>query len=400
MAHSCTARHAWPPTPPRPWTPVHNVAIPEADQPPDHEADTLTPEDIRMTDQPWQKPAIPPLAHHLAPALLARIDAKTKPPGSLGRLEEIALRLGLMQGTTEPVLRAPTVVVFAGDHGFAAEGVSPFPPEVTPQMVANFLAGGAGINVFARAAGLAVKVVDAGVAVDLPAHPDLLSLKVRAGTRNALHEPALTTEEVDLCLARGAQVTAALAAQGCNAILPGEMGIANSSAAALLTSALVPLPLEQCVGIGAGHDPAGLTRKQEVLARVQQRHPAVHEPLAALAAFGGCEIAMMAGAMLEAAARRMLVVVDGLIATSAALVAVRIAPAALDYMLFAHASGDRSHRQALAALGARPLLDLDLRLGEATGAALAWPLIAASAAFLAEMATFDSAGVSGRSAEA
>jgi nicotinate-nucleotide--dimethylbenzimidazole phosphoribosyltransferase len=349
-----------------------------------------------MTERPWQAPAIPPLAQHLAAALQARIDTKTKPPGSLGRLEEIALHLGLIQGTTEPELRAPTVVVFAGDHGLAAEGVSPFPADVTPQMVANFLAGGAGINVFARAAGLAVKVVDAGVAVELPPHPDLLALKIRAGTRNALHEPALTADEVELCLVRGGEVVAALAAQGCNAILPGEMGIGNSSAAALLTSALLPLPLEQCVGIGAGHDAAGLARKLAVLARVQQRHAFVGDPLAALAAFGGCEIAMMAGAMLEAASRRMLVVVDGLIATAAALVAIRVAPAARDYMLFAHASGDHAHGKALAALGARPLLDLGLRLGEGTGAALAWPLIAASAAFLAEMATFESAGVSRR----
>ena len=214
-----------------------------------------------MTNHSWQPPAIPKLAQHLAPALQARIDAKTKPPGSLGRLEEIALLLGLMQDSEEPVLRAPTVVVFAGDHGFAAEGVSPFPPEVTPQMVANFLAGGAGINVFARAAGLAVKVVDAGVAVELAPHADLLALKVRAGTRNALHEPALTAEEVTHCLVRGASVVAGLAATGCNAILPGEMGIGNSSAAALLTSALAPAPLADCVGIGAGHDPAG-TRPQ------------------------------------------------------------------------------------------------------------------------------------------
>jgi nicotinate-nucleotide--dimethylbenzimidazole phosphoribosyltransferase len=302
----------------------------------------------------------------------------------------------MIQATTEPVLRAPTVVVFAGDHGLAAEGVSPFPPEVTPQMVANFLAGGAGINVFARAAGLAVVVVDAGVAADLPPHPDLLLLKVRAGTRNALHEPALTDEEVTLCLARGALVAAGLAEQGCNAFLPGEMGIGNTSAAALLTSALASLPLDECIGVGAGHDPAGLARKRAVLARVQQRHPEVRDPLAALAAFGGCEIAMMAGAMLEAASRRMLVVVDGVIATSAALVAVRLAPGAAGYMLFAHASGDTSHARALEALGATPLLDLGLRLGEATGAALAWPLVAASVAFLDEMATFESAGVSGR----
>ncbi len=350
-----------------------------------------------MTDTtPWQPPAIPPLVRDLTAALQARIDNKTKPPGSLGRLEELALRLGLMQGTTRPVLTAPVVLVFAGDHGFAAAGVSPFPPEVTPQMVANFLAGGAGINVFARLAGLPVKVVDAGVAAELPPHPDLYRLKVRAGTRNALDEPALTPEEVALCLDRGAQLVAGLAAQGCNAILPGEMGIGNSSAAALITSALLDLPLADCVGVGAGHDAAGLARKRAILARVQARHPDARGPLEALAAFGGCEIAMMAGAMLEAASRRMLVVVDGIIATSAVLVAARLAPAVLDYAVFAHVSGDGPHRAAVEALGGKPLLNLGLRLGEATGGALAWPLVRAAAAFLEEMATFETAGVSER----
>jgi nicotinate-nucleotide--dimethylbenzimidazole phosphoribosyltransferase len=349
-----------------------------------------------MTDHSWHPPAIPPLAQHLAADLQARIDAKTKPPGALGRLEEIALQLGLMQATTHPELRKPTVVVFAGDHGLAAEGVSPFPPEVTPQMVANYLAGGAGINVFARAANLAIVVVDAGIAVDMPPHPDLLVRKVRCGTRNALHEDAMTDAEVALCLSRGAEVVAGIAEAGCNAILPGEMGIGNTSAAALLTSALAPAPLDECIGIGAGHVGAGLAHKKAVLAKVQQRRPDVHDPFAALVAFGGCEIAMMVGAMLEAASRRMLIVVDGLIATSAALVAARIAPAVSDYMQFAHASGDRSHHHALTALGGRPLLDLGLRLGEATGAALAWPLIAAAAGFLAEMATFESAAVSQR----
>jgi nicotinate-nucleotide--dimethylbenzimidazole phosphoribosyltransferase len=348
----------------------------------------------------WQPPAIPPLAHDLAAALAARIDAKTKPPGSLGRLEELALQLGLMQGTLHPVLTAPAVLVFAGDHGFAAEGVSPFPPEVTPQMVANFLAGGAGINVFARLAGLPVKVIDAGVAADLPPHPDLMALKVRPGTRNALHEPALTADEVALCLDRGGQVVAGLSAHGCNAVLPGEMGIGNSSAAALLASALLGLPLADCVGVGAGHDAAGLARKRDILARVQARHPDVDGPLAALAAFGGCEIAMMAGAMLAAASRRMVVMVDGIIATSAFLVAVRLAPAVRDYAVFAHVSGDGPHRLMVEALGGRPLLDLGLRLGEGTGAALAWPLVCAATAFLQDMATFETADVSGRAAAA
>jgi len=252
--------------------------------------------------------------------------------------------------------------------------------------------------VFARLAGLRVKVIDAGVAADLPPHANLYALKVRAGTRNALHEPALTPDEVALCLDRGGQVVAGLAAQGCNAILPGEMGIGNSSAAALLTSALLGWKLDDCVGIGAGHDAAGLARKRAILARVQARHPEAHTPLEALAAFGGCEIAMMAGTMLEAASRRMLVMVDGIIATSAALVAARLAPGVLDYAVFAHVSGDGPHRAAVEALGGQPLLDLGLRLGEATGGALAWPLVRAAAAFLEEMATFDSAGVSDRAA--
>jgi nicotinate-nucleotide--dimethylbenzimidazole phosphoribosyltransferase len=345
----------------------------------------------------WTCPEIPPLAKELEPQLRARIDHKTKPPGSLGRLEELALQIGLMQATTTPVLRSPIVLVYAGDHGFAVEGVSPFPPEVTPQMVQNFLAGGAGINVLARQAGLPIKVIDAGVANPLPVHRDLIDLKVRTGTRNALHEPALTPIEVDLCLERGSQLIRELSQRGTNAILPGEMGIGNSSAAALLYSALLGLPLDECVGVGAGHDSAGYARKKAILARVQARHPGITTPREALAAFGGCEIAMMAGSMLEAASRRMLIMVDGFIATSALIVAWKINPAVLDYCVFAHASGDGPHRLAVNALGGKPLLDLGMRLGEATGAAMAWPIVRASVAFLNEMATFDSAGVSKQS---
>ncbi|MFA5262843.1 MAG: nicotinate-nucleotide--dimethylbenzimidazole phosphoribosyltransferase [Opitutaceae bacterium] len=208
----------------------------------------------------WTVPSIPSLAHELEPALRARIANKTKPTGSLGRLEEIALRLGLMQATTTPKLVAPTVLIFAGDHGFAREGVSPFPPEVTPQMVLNILAGGAGINVLARLSNLPVKVIDAGVASDLPDHPDLFKLKVRPGTRNALYEDALTPAEVELCLQRGTEIVRLLSA-------------------------------------------AGVARKLDILTRVQRNRPAVTHPLDALAAYGGCEIAMMTGAMLEAVAR-------------------------------------------------------------------------------------------------
>jgi nicotinate-nucleotide--dimethylbenzimidazole phosphoribosyltransferase len=346
----------------------------------------------------WTLPSIPPLATELTPQLQARINNKTKPPGSLGRLEEIALKLGLMQATTHPKLQKPTVLIFAGDHGFAREGVSPFPPEVTPQMVLNFLAGGAGINVLARLSGLTIKIIDAGVASDLPDHADLIKRKVRYGTRNALHEDALTAEEVEICLAHGAAIVRELSEKGTNAILPGEMGIGNSSAAALIYSALLGAPLAECVGVGAGHDAPGLAKKFSILSRVQKRRPNIIEPLDVLAAFGGCEIAMMTGAMLEAASRRMLIMVDGIIATSAFLVAARLNPAVLDYALFAHVSGDGPHRLAVNALGGKPLIDLGLRLGEGTGAAMAWPIVRAAVAFLDEMATFESAGVSERSA--
>jgi nicotinate-nucleotide--dimethylbenzimidazole phosphoribosyltransferase len=337
------------------------------------------------------------LAHEIEPVLRRRIDTKTKPPGSLGRLEDLALRLGLVQATAEPVLRAPTVVVFAGDHGLAAEGVSPYPAEVTRQMVLNFLAGGAAINAFARQHGLALQVVDAGVAGELPEHPDLLARNVRRGTRNALHEPALTLDEATLCLERGAGVVRALAAAGTNIVLFGEMGIGNSSAAALLCAAVLGLPLAECVGRGAGHDEAGLARKRSVLERVWARHASdIGSPLGALAAFGGCEIAMTTGAMLEAAARRMVILADGFIVTSALAVAAAVDRAVLDYCIFAHGSAERGHAAALAALGARPLLDLGLRLGEGTGAALAWPLLVSASTFLRDMATFESAGVSNR----
>jgi nicotinate-nucleotide--dimethylbenzimidazole phosphoribosyltransferase len=339
---------------------------------------------------------IPPLSSRVTDALRARIDAKTKPHGSLGRLEELALRMGQMHDTDAPELRGGTVLVFAGDHGLAAEGVSPFPSAVTAQMVANFLAGGAAINVFARQNGLDLKVVDAGVAAELAPHPALIAAKVRAGTRNALHEAALTPEEVEECLRRGSEIVDTLSAGGSNAVLFGEMGIGNTSAAALLMSALIDVPVEECAGRGAGHDDAGLARKRAVLAAVRARHGVLGGAREALAAYGGCEIAMMTGAMLAAAERRMLIVNDGFIVSAALLCAARIEPRVLDYAVSAHGSAEQAHECLLAALGQRPLLGLGLRLGEGTGAALAWPLLVAACGFLREMATFASAGVSER----
>jgi len=278
-------------------------------------------------------PEIPPLAMNLSSSLQSKIDNKTKPLGSLGRLEELAHSLGLMQVTTAPELHKPTVLVFAGDHGLAAEGVSPFPAEVTVQMVANFLAGGAAINVLVRQHGLALKVVDAGVAAELAPQPSLISAKVRAGTRNALYEPALTAAEVELCLENGRQIVDDLARDGTNVVLFGEMGIGNTSAAALLMSALLDLPVAECVGCGAGHDDEGLARKRVTLTAVRERHAHVADARAALAAFGGCEIAMLAGAMLTAASHRMVIVNDGFIVTAALLCAARINPRVLDYVV-------------------------------------------------------------------
>lgn len=337
---------------------------------------------------------IPQLSLHLDAELRNRINDKTKPLGSLGKLERFVHRLGLMQGTTAPELRSPVILVFAGDHGLAKAGASPFPQEVTMQMVLNYLSGGAAINVFARQHRIPMQVIDAGVASPLPKHPDLLDLKVIAGTRNALEEAALTLEEVDLCLGRGAKVALDAIERGADTVMLGEMGIGNTAISALLISTLLDLPIEECVGRGAGHDDAGLVRKQLLCARVKERHGRVSTAREALAAYGGCEIAMMAGAMLATASRRKLVVVDGFIATAAAVVASRINSRVLDYCVFAHSSAESGHVKVVRKLGVEPLVDLGLRLGEATGAALIWPLLQSATAFLREMATFSSAGVS------
>lgn len=344
----------------------------------------------------WVVPKIRSVSRQLEVELRVRIDGKTKPLGSLGRLEELALQVGLIQGTTRPVLRGATVLVFAGDHGLAAEGVSPYPSAVTAQMVLNFLSGGAAINVFARQHGLAVRVVDSGVASALPPHPELITLAVRRGTRNALLEEAMTHEELVSCFDRSERLVRELAGGGTNAILPGEMGIGNTSSAALLCSALLGIPLEDCIGRGAGQDDVGLARKREILARVQARHAAASGPLEAMRAFGGFEIAMITGAMLAAASERMVIVVDGFIATAAVVVAAKLNPAVLDYCVFAHGSAESGHAPVMRVLKVKPLLDLGLRLGEGTGAVLAWPLILSAVKFLEEMATFASAGVSER----
>ena len=339
---------------------------------------------------------VAPATDTLDAALAAKIDGKTKPVGALGRLEALAFQIGRVRGSLAPTLDKPHLVVFAGDHGAAKTGISAYPQEVTWQMVENFLAGGAAINVFARANGLELVIVDAGVAHDFGVRSGLVDAKVGAGgTASYLAGAAMTAEQCTLAMQRGTEIVARLAADGCEAIGFGEMGIGNTASAALITHCLSGAPLAACVGRGTGLDDAGLARKHALLQQALDLWPERNaDPLAVLARYGGFEIAMMAGAMLAAAQRRLLVLVDGFICGAAALVAARIAPAFLDYAVFCHASAEAGHRVQLEALAARPLVTLDLRLGEGTGAALAWPLVRAACAFLNEMASFASAGVS------
>ena len=322
-----------------------------------------------------------------------KIDHKTKPLGALGQLETLALQLGLIQRSESPALHSPQMLVFAADHGIAAEGVSAYPQAVTVQMVGNMLAGGAAINVFARQHGFALQVVDAGVAAELPAHPCLQPRKIAMGTKNICHEAAMSRLEAQAALAAGIQVMQALPG---NVVAFGEMGIANTSPAALLLARLTGASINDATGRGTGVDDAQLRHKQGVLMRALARHPAT-DPLDAvgeLAALGGFEIAMMAGAMLQAASERRVVLVDGFIAGASALVAQALVPAVRDYLVFCHRSAETGHRLLLSYLEARALLELDLRLGEGTGALLAWPLVQSAANFLNEMASFESAGVS------
>jgi nicotinate-nucleotide--dimethylbenzimidazole phosphoribosyltransferase len=336
----------------------------------------------------YTPPAITPVDLALAPALQARLDGLAKPPGALGRLEALALRLGLIQGRTDPRVERVANYVFAGDHGLNAEGVSAYPSAVTQAMVATFLAGRASVNALARACEVEVEVVDAGVDAELPAHPALIDVKVRRGTRNAAREPAMTAAETFAAIGAGTRLATAAAAGGIDALILGEMGIGNTASAALLMHRLTGTPLVDCVGAGAGHSPEGLARKLAVLERTSARTAAI-EPFEVLCEFGGLEIAMMAGAALGGAAARRAVVVDGFISSAAALVASRLAPEVTGYFVFAHAGAEKGHRALLSALGAEPLLHLDLRLGEGTGGVLAAPLLRAAARLLSETASLD-----------
>jgi len=346
--------------------------------------------------------AIEPLDEAAMAAARAHQDDLTKPPGSLGRLEEVAVQLaGIRRRDGEPLGDA-AVLVCAADHGVAAEGVSAYPAEVTPQMVLNFLAGGAAINVLARHVGARVVVLDAGVAAELPPHPSLLARKVRPGTASIVSGPAMTRAEAEAAVEAGIAAAWELADAGVEALAVGDMGIGNTTAASAVVAAVTGAPATEVVGRGTGVDDAGLARKVGAVDAAVSRalvHLDPADGIGVLAELGGLEIAAIAGAVLGAASRRMVAVIDGHPATAGALVASLLAPGCTAYMVGGHRSVERGHRVALARLGVAPLLDLDLRLGEGTGACLAIGLIQAAARLSAEMATFSSAGVSGPSGE-
>ena len=327
----------------------------------------------------------------LAARLQGAIDNKTKPLGALGRLETLAVRIGTILGSEAPVLEAPQMLVCAGDHGLAARGVSAFPSDVTWQMVENFLAGGAAVSVLARQHGLALTVVDCGVRRDFQPRPGLVSRRIAAGTADASAGPAMTAGQCAQAIANGREVVRALPG---NALLLGEMGIGNSSSAALLLARLAGLDIGACTGAGTGLDAAGLARKRDVLCEVLALHSTATEPLDALAAFGGFEVATLVGAVLQAAEERRVIVVDGFIASAAVLVAEALQPHVTQRCVAAHSSAEPGHALLLKHLGLEPLLNLDLRLGEGSGGALAWPLLESACRILREMASFEAAGVS------
>ncbi|MDP3309018.1 nicotinate-nucleotide--dimethylbenzimidazole phosphoribosyltransferase [Methylotenera sp.] len=328
-------------------------------------------------------------------ALENKINNKTKPLGALGMLESVALQIGLIQQTLTPQLVNPTMLVFAGDHGVVNAGVSPYPQAVTAQMVLNFLQGGAAINVFSAQNNIHLQVIDSGVNYQFSPNSNLIDAKIAMGTHNFLYVPAMTIAQCEQSLTCGSGVVNTMVAKGCNVFGFGEMGIGNTSSASCLMSILCDLPIEECVGRGTGLDDAGLLHKTNILAQAIAHHELNNnDVMQVLATFGGFEIAMMVGAMLQAAERQCILLIDGFITTSALLVAAKIQPDILHYCVFTHCSDESGHKKMLDYLKVKPLLNMDLRLGEGTGAALAYPLVLAAVNFINQMASFESASVS------
>lgn len=325
----------------------------------------------------------------LRPVLQHKIDCLTKPKGSLGRLEEIALRIGLIQQTSAPSLHRPQNILFAADHGIAEEGISLSPKEITWQQTLHFLRGGTGIGFLCNQHGFRLKVVDAGVDYDFPAGCGIIDRKIRKGTSSYLKGPAMTEEELDRCLETGAEMVDAACAEGSNILSFGEMGITNTSSSAVWMHLFTGIPLAECVGAGSGLDSAGVRHKYEILRRACDNYTGDRTPRDIIRWFGGFEMAMAVGGMLRAAERSVVILVDGFIMSACMLAASKLCPAVLDYALFGHEGDEQGHRRLLEAMDAAPILHLGLRLGEGSGAVCAYPIVESAVRMLAEMDTFE-----------
>lgn len=329
----------------------------------------------------------------LTDSLIDKINNLTKPKGSLGRLEELALQVGLIQQTLTPKLSNPYNIVFAADHGIADEGVSFSPKEVTRQMISNFLSGGAGVNFLARQHGFKLKVVDSGVDFDFPTIDGLINKKIRRGTRNFLYEAAMTVEEMERAVAVGTEIVTDCYREGCNVISFGEMGIANTSASSMWMTCLTGISLHDCVGAGSGLDASGISHKEKVLTQALQNYKGSYDVLDVMRYFGGYEMVMAVGGMLRAAELGMIILVDGFIMTNCILAASKLYPEVLSYAVFGHQGDESGHASVLRYLKANPLLNLGLRLGEGSGAICAYPVLESAVRMINEMNTFGNAQV-------
>lgn len=330
---------------------------------------------------------------NLRPSIIDKINNLTKPKGSLGRLEEIALQIALIQQTLTPALYKPQNIIFAADHGIVEEGVSLSPKEVTWQQLSNFLHGGAGVNFLCRQHGFELKIVDAGVDYDLPYEKGIIDMKVRRGTRNYLYEAAMTQEEMELCIERGAEVVRRCHEEGSNVLSFGEMGIGNTSSSSLWMTYFTGIPLEQCVGAGSGLNQQGIRHKYEVLKRSMENYNGDGSATDIIRYFGGLEMVMAVGAMLQAAELKMLILVDGFIMTNCMLAAMQLCPAVKDYAIFGHCGDESGHKLILEYMQAKPLINLGLRLGEGTGAICAYPLVDSAVRMINEMDNFAHASI-------
>lgn len=330
---------------------------------------------------------------NLRPSIIDKINNLTKPKGSLGRLEEIALQIALIQQTLTPALHKPQNIIFAADHGIVDEGVSLSPKEVTWQQLSNFLHGGAGVNFLCRQHGFELKIVDAGVDYDLPYEKGIIDMKVRRGTRNYLYEAAMTQEEMELCIERGAEVVRRCHEEGSNVLSFGEMGIGNTASSSLWMTYFTGIPLEQCVGAGSGLNQQGIRHKYEVLKRSMENYNGDGSATDIIRYFGGLEMVMAVGAMLQAAELKMLILVDGFIMTNCMLAAMQLYPAVKDYAIFGHCGDESGHKLILEYMQAKPLINLGLRLGEGTGAICAYPLVDSAVRMINEMDNFAHASI-------